>query len=345
MSTAKWAEIKGPCPVCGHRGWCTCATDGGSVLCRRASSDRPVKQKDGGMAWLHKPDGDRWAAGEVRMSAKAPTQKMTPPEVALRQKQNRTALVPARLRKLADELSLKPEALEAYGIGWDAATGSWSFPMYDGRTNPSTGAFLMCGLRLRLPSALPDGRKYISAKGSRNGLFLPEDYERRAAPVPEAVAAAMEIDDPFAQLICLPEGPTDCAACWGLGLLAVGRPSCNGGGDMLRKLLAGRPPVHVMVVADRDKTSHLPDGTPIWPGLEGAIALCTALEPLQPDPVASLAFVLPPHHKDVRDWCRGGCSDKDLGAAMVNVTGAWLAAARRRLEQRKRDERRKPETD
>ena len=54
----RWREIRGPCPTCGHRGWCRVSPDGAAVACRRQEyGGRAITYRDGSVAWLHRLDG------------------------------------------------------------------------------------------------------------------------------------------------------------------------------------------------------------------------------------------------------------------------------------------------
>ena len=262
-----------------------------------------------------------------------------------RLKDARAAMTDARLAGAAAVLSVAPAALEVYGAGWDAETGSLSFPLYDGRRAPK-GNVVAFGIRLIGLDGTDAGMA-----GGVPGLLVPDDYEQRTNLLDDGAAALLDVPDRRATVYVVPGGAAECAALRSLGLLAVGR--CPAGlaaaGQMVRRLLVGeadapkRAAVHVVAVAGpaTDEPPLYPrgDGVAVYPALESTLAVCDALEPLQPEPVASLAFLVTPG--PLLDWCRG----RGEGAVSHDVTEGWLAAARRRLETKKAAGRRPPETD
>jgi len=126
----------------------------------------------------------------------------------------------------------------AFGVGWNADSGAWSFPM----TDPGTGK--VTGIRLRRQ----DGAKF-SVKGGKEALFMPD---------------TLPIDD---EVLLILEGASDAIAAHGIGFLnAVGRPSCTGGISHLVALVKTRKPNSVVIVADADE-----------PGMKGANALASVL--------------------------------------------------------------------
>jgi hypothetical protein len=130
------------------------------------------------------------------------------------------------------------------------------------------------GIRLRTDL----GRKF-AAKGSKEGLFLPTDF-----------------DGTGLVLIC--EGPTDTAAMLDLGFQAVGRPSCTGGAALLVALVKRHRPGEVAIVADND-----------GPGQEGALGLVHRLVIHVP----ILRLLTPPDgKKDARAWKQAGASREEV---------------------------------
>ncbi len=55
-----WREVRGPCPICRHTGWCRLSPDGAMVACRRTDQGaiRRLDYRDG-TAWLHALGGRR----------------------------------------------------------------------------------------------------------------------------------------------------------------------------------------------------------------------------------------------------------------------------------------------
>jgi hypothetical protein len=178
-------------------------------------------------------------------------------------------------------------------------------------------------------------------KGSRNGLFVPEDYEAEAIPfLPDR-----DSEDASPLLLLMPEGPTDLAAALDLGFRAIGRPNNAGGANQIARLLTTAPVKQdVVIVADNDETKYLADGTPYWPGIEGAVSVARQIRTA----CARLRFMLPPNGaKDLRDWAREG-SHLLLVRAMrekgKEVTPQWLEHVRTWLARRKVKERKPPQT-
>lgn len=318
-----WLPVKGECPACGHRGWCTCSEDGEVVKCTRATSQRPVKQVDGTTAYLHLMAELPAGSKVIGLPKKQQAKQLTRPECEGLQKQFATALRPAKLTALSDALGVSERSLKAYGVGWAGEYGAYSFPMFDGAWKP-------CGFRLRAA----DGRK-LAIPGSRNGLFIPSTLDM--SPVSDAIG-----DDPAPLLLCTPEGPTDCCAAMDVGFRAVGRPSCCGGADDLAIFLSEHPKQDVVMLAENDGPIYLRDGTPMWPGIEGAIATCAKILPH----CGRLRFWLPPAGtKDLRQWVKDGglaavITESLMGS--VQVTGDWLNRAQARIKHRKQTERKVP---
>jgi len=130
------------------------------------------------------------------------------------------------------------------------------------------------GIRFR-----SDAGKKWSARGGREGLFAP-----------------ISLRGDGTLFLC--EGPTDCAALLGLGLEAVGRPSCAGGVALLSDVVRSRLPERVVIVADRDEA-----------GRRGAACLAEALVPYARD----IRLIEPPEGiKDVRVWVQARATRGDI---------------------------------
>jgi hypothetical protein len=174
------------------------------------------------------------------------------------------ALRRVSLRRLARELGVTLDSLQALRVGWREKDSAWTFPEFDGRGN-------IIGILRRYR----DGRKKVMA-GSQRGLYLPTGWH------------ALE------GTLYLPEGPTDVAALITHGLRAVGRPACTGGVQHLRDLLTGMD-VEVLVVGEIDAKE---DGK--WPGRDGARAVAAALAR---DLGRRVRWTMPPAgFKDVREY-------------------------------------------
>jgi hypothetical protein len=149
----------------------------------------------------------------------------------------RAAADPSRLGRLAESLGVAKESLLRLGVGWDAGSQAWSFPMSD-------DAGRVVGIRLRR-----DTMKF-AVPGSRNGLFLPLGLDGSG-------------------LLLIAEGASDCAALLDLGFDAVGRPDCRGGAGYLTRLVRSVRPREAVIMADRDAPGR--DGAA---ALAGRLATC-----------------------------------------------------------------------
>jgi hypothetical protein len=319
------------CPICGHDHGCLMAVDKSAIYCLRVQDGcarykdgKPICAKGGSMGWLHRLDGRvRTRAGtQLRVSMPGPI--ISASEWRQQIKNMRAVCNPRREQRLADELGVSAATLRRMGVGYDLESGCYTFPMVDGRLNP-------CGIRLRSL----DGRRKGAVKGSKNGLFVPTDYE--AVPLPPGLVN----DEAGPLILVLPEGPTDAAAALELGFRAIGRPNAMGGVEQLVTLLSNGPTQDVVVFADNDsaKWRKGPDGKrmgeAMFPGIEGALALCKALMRWS----GRLRFCLPPRAKDLRRWMQEGGGLAAINAILSahDVDRNWMAAAEARLE-RKREE-------
>jgi phage/plasmid primase-like uncharacterized protein len=188
------------------------------------------------------------------------------------------ALGPHRRALLANELGVASDALSRLQVGWSQVHRSFTFPM----RNASGYAR---GIRLRRM----DGSKW-AVKGSRQGLFLPRHF-----PLDESL------------MVC--EGASDTAAMLTACFSAVGRPSCNGGADLLVDLVAHYRPADVVIVADRDAA-----------GERGARDLAAQLVPH----VAYGVKVITPPTKDAREWVNRGADRLDVLDAIAAAPALTL---------------------
>jgi hypothetical protein len=176
---------------------------------------------------------------------------------------------------LSLDLGVDMDALETLQPAFDPMNQAFAFPMRDG-----DGA--VCGIRLRNF----EGRKW-AVRGSHEGLF----YD-----------PALAIGDDL--VVC--EGPTDTAAALTLGLRAVGRPSCAGGGAALAVLVRRLRIRQVIIVADQDAPHRRPDGSAWYPGRDGAEALAHAIKRMW-------RMIMPPA-KDLRAWLHAGATRQEFDA-------------------------------
>jgi hypothetical protein len=291
------------CPICGRGDYCSVSDDGSAAICMRVMSDR-MTRNGGYLHYLNgKPRSPRHWRGIRTVFARS--RKASRPDLSDLASSYTGAAHPYHVEQLADRLGVSAQSLERLGIGWaydggnaglfDAgdvlrtASRVWAFPM-----RSSDGDVV--GIRLRAP----DGSKF-SAKGGREGLFLPADL-------------------PTGEPLFITEGPTDCAALLDMGFTAVGRPSCNGGVGLLAQLVKQRGQRDVVIVADADT-----------PGQRGAAALASVLVVY----VVTVKTIFPPNGiKDMRAWKCAGATSDDVRAA-VDVATALKLAMTARLVGRK----------
>lgn len=247
---------RSPCPVCGKDTWCLADPDRGLALCPRVSGGRKV----GSAGFLHSVGG----AVPEAVGCRRPPEDETPRlENAEGMQARFLRQGAARVGMLALSLGLSRDALERLGAGWNGS--AWTFPMRNSREE-------IVGFRTRLEN----GRK-LAIKGSRSGLFIPSGRKRSSGDI-----------------VWIVEGPTDAAAMIDMGMNAIGRPSCRGSEQEIRRWTRG---MNVVVVADHD-----------LPGVEGAEALIQTLR----GSAISVRMVLPPMGmKDAREVLNHGGSSSD----------------------------------
>lgn len=284
---ANWhnASKSHPCPVCGHRDWCTISNDGAVAVCRRVPSPKPARS---GIGWVHflkdapnRPRRPTCPAG-FESQVWASPKPAEPSSSELSTLHSSLSSDPVFLDEMAMRLGVTFDSLWRLDLRRDAR-GNAAFPMKDGEGT-------VTGIRLRNPST---GRKW-SVKGSRDGLFYARGFE----------------SERHEELVVL-EGPSDAAAAISAGLPAVGRSSCLTGAPQLRELARRCRVRRVTIVADLDAPKPRPGGGTWRPGLDGAKRLGRALG-------LPFRIVLPPPGiKDFRDWraLTGMCPAKFWGEA------------------------------
>ena len=267
----KWLRVARSrrCPVCNSTNWCLIAADGTAAICPRTPSGKWIGKNGGG--YLHKLDGS------LTVSPAAPPERHAPvksrPELANLMRGYRTAINPDKLERLAAVLGVTVASLNRLGIGWAFDRNAWAFPM------TGEGGELL-GVRLRRD----DGRKF-SITGGHEGLFIAADL-------------------PLVGPLVFCEGPTSAAALLDLEFQAIGRPSCMGGVGLVCDLIERRGRVDVVIFGDRDEAKPRPDGSVWFPGQDGAKRLAQEILPL----CRSVKVILPPFHKDARDWKKAGAT-------------------------------------
>ncbi len=246
-ATSKWIRVTKaqPCPICEHGDWCTRAADGTVACCMRTESQKTMK--NGG--WLHRLSDPLPAVKTKRR----PDPVVPAAEFGHLADRYAKAVGDDRIRLFAKSLGVSALSLRRLNVGSDSE-GAWTFPMRDAQKR-------VTGIRRRLQ----DGRK-LSVKGGHEGLF----YD------PNAIGGR--------DWILLPEGPTDTAALMTLGFVAVGRPSCLGGREIVKQLVGNRDCV---VVSDADE-----------PGRRGARQLASELEMVG----RVVKVIQPPSEKDIRAY-------------------------------------------
>lgn len=262
-SKGQWIRVsrRHPCPICPKPDNCTVSEDGRAVWCGRVS-EGSVRENNGGQ-YLHWLDGEQ----AVPMPPPRKQRDAAPvtkdwPKYARRLTQHSEQ----PRERLAAQLSLSPESLIQLQVGWNPFDAFWSFPERNGDGE-------IIGISARYTS----GKKKRLA-GSRAGLTYAEHWDTGDGS------------------ILLVEGGSDTAALITLGLTVVGRPSNNGGVELLIDLLEHVPHDRdIIVIGERDEKE---DGK--WPGKDGAIRTATRLAEELERPVA---WSLPPDDaKDSRAW-------------------------------------------
>ena len=182
----------------------------------------------------------------------------------------------ARLSNLAVDLGVTLKSLKDLECRWAPAKSAYAFPMKD-------GAGKRVGLRLRHVN----GDKW-TWPGTKTGLFIPN----------------LLLDQ---DMVFLPEGPTDAAALLSIGLLAIGRPSCQ---SDVRPILATLRRLNfrrAVIVADNDQLKRV-GTTEARPGIVGALRLKRELAG-----VRSVIWIPPSPCKDARSFLqRGGTKEMIL---------------------------------
>lgn len=279
-----------PCPICGRPDWCLISRDDpadpADVICQRVES----RARWGDAGWIHaRREGQRAprAHARVRVVSAAPSAHFEQLQRRLR--------APAddhHVRVLAAHLGVSAESLVRLGVGvahpqdfrefgLRGSAPAWTFPMRDAR-----GAIV--GLRVRV-----DNGDKFAFRGSSNGLFIPAG-----------------ITPPLRRLL-IAEGESDVAALLDLGFVAVGRPGCTGGTQLLCRFTRRAEPDEVVIVADNDE-----------PGTKGATTLASSLRAF----CRRVRIVTPPNdHRDAREWVRAGARSADFLLAIERALVVGLS--------------------
>lgn len=172
-----------------------------------------------------------------------------------------------KVEELSDKLNVKIESLLSLGFTWNCCLGkfgcefgAWVNPMRNGKN-------WVNGIMRRFS----DGSKM--ALGNL-GLFIPQ----------------VEVQ----KVVYLPEGASDTATLLTMGFYAIGRPSCNFGGQMIREFVQLNKISRAVIVADNDGIKF--GGR--RPGLDGAKKLKSELG------IPSVIWMPPNPCKDVRELAK-----------------------------------------
>lgn len=271
-----------PCPVCKKADWCLIAHDGTAAICPRTEAGSAKHCGDAG--WLHRlSEPPRQPAFRQPKPAKSHD---WPAEAA----RFAAALTDAAATWLHHRLGLPEGTLASIPLlgssGQSSAGVITTWPEVD-------AAGTVIGITERTPNETKDEKRMRA--GGKRGLTLPVGWGDRSGPV------------------FVVEGPTDAAAMTAADLSAVGRPSKDGGGNLLARLLDGWPVDRAIVIVGENDP---PSGGEALPGRDAAVRVATRLAATLQRPVQ---WSLPPADaKDVRGWLthpdRGSTPWPDRGA-------------------------------
>jgi 5S rRNA maturation endonuclease (ribonuclease M5) len=272
---SRWKRVNGlsKCPICGKPDWCLLAPDRSAAICPRVS-EGSARHIDGS-GYLHiLRITDEWMKEEFepRRTRELPEHNEV---LAIRARQWITKCEASHITELASRLGVTENSLRLLNVGWFSQNAAWIFPML------RTGSRLL-GIRTR-----PRNGKKFAIKGSKNGLFIPNNL-------------------PSGGVVYVCEGESDTAALLSCGLYAVGRPSCNSGDRLVRELLEK---YNVVVCADRDGV-----------GRKGAETLAEYLN----IHCTGVTMMLPPDkYKDMREWFNGEGKEEVYTTAIRVSENAW----------------------
>lgn len=250
-----------PCPICNSVKYCSIAAEIDLICCMKVESNRPCKS--GG--WFHKqaePMPEK--KYHIRKAKERPNIDFESLNMTYRSNLK-------SCEGLALQLGVSERSLYRLGVGTDGV--NTTFPMFDAYER-------VIGIRLRTSTGK------ICVKGSRNGLFWPQDVYK---------------DSPQDLFIC--EGESDTGALLDLGFDAIGRPGCLGGTELIQEFLAPRKR-DVVIVSDSDEA-----------GIEGSKKLAKKCKRF----CKSLKIIKPPRHKDIREWKRAGATKNVIECVVRNT--------------------------
>ena len=263
-------SAKKRCPICKKPDWCLIAPDGSAAICQRTESAK----RCGEAGWLHHLQvPEPRATGNAKPSTPSVGSKLGNWQTEAERFADKLAGLPASREALAERLVLPATALDAIPL---LGIRNYTPGTLAEFTIPETDAEgKITGIATRTEAMDKKvGKRFLA--GGKRGLTLPAGSRERAG-------AAFIV-----------EGPTDFLAMTAAGLLAVGRPSCSGGGKHLSVFFAewvGE--IHIVGENDRKPNDD-------WPGRDGARSLAKILAEKLGRPVK---WTLPPDDvKDVREW-------------------------------------------
>ena len=264
-------SAKKRCPICKKPDWCLIAPDGSAAMCQRTESAK----RCGEAGWLHRfADPVPKPTAKMRKHSKlGKASKLKNWHADAKRFAETLVGLPASRETLAKRLGLPVAALDAIPL---LGIRNYTLGTFAEFTIPETDAEgKIIGIATRTEAMDKKADKKFVAGGKR-GLTLPAGSRERAG-------AAFIV-----------EGPTDFLAMTAAGLLAVGRPSCSGGGKHLAAFLAEWVG-EIHIVGENDRKSN-----DDWPGRDGARSLAKILAEKLGRPVK---WTLPPDDvKDVREW-------------------------------------------
>jgi len=266
MSEWDRTSAQKPCPICGKTDWCLVAKDKSAVICPR--KEEGSKKYIDGSGYLHVLIPGKYEKKNPEWKSELPEHNTVMGMLAKKY----IAAFDDKSKAVGD-LGVSADSLAKLFAGWSSANNGVTFPMFRHRRR-------VIGIRIRTVT----GKKF-AVKGSKQGLFLPRDWDSEDRGV----------------LVC--EGPTDTAAAIDLGFSAIGRPSCMGGSDLIAEAVAKK---HVAIMADAD-----------GPGMDGANKLSVRLRTFCPS-----VKIIVPEYNDLREWVRKGATKQDVIDAIGRAKSA-----------------------
>ena len=257
----RWQRVtqQHPCPVCGHSDWCAFTPDGNILRCMR-DGEAPNGMKliandhSGGRLFelINSSPSQNGSAKRGRASKAA--FKANQQNLDTLQELHCTQITPKKLDELAAQLRVTAASVDALDVGW-AERGYLLMMKASGKgwnENRPDGAFAFPerdggGKLVGFSYRTIDGRKGSPSGevGAKRGLIVPPT-----------------IHDGSDQPVLIVEDASDVAACFAMGLHAVGRPSNKAGAEQVNQLLKDQ---ELIVVGENDAKE-----TGAWPGRDGA---------------------------------------------------------------------------